>query len=164
MTLQTSVDVPGCKGVDHMDFSADGRYLIASCEFAGAVIKFDVATQTMVGKPLGLGLGLMPQVADMMANGVHMIDGNTFTKIGFLPTGKGAHGLYVSRDSKTMYVSNRGEGTISLVDLATRKVSTTWKIPNGGSPDAPVVVLGCVGLSSRAASAAALLAHGSVDR
>ena len=33
-----------CKGVDHMDFSADGRYLIASCEFAGAVIKVDVET------------------------------------------------------------------------------------------------------------------------
>ena len=36
----------------------------------------------------------------------------------FLPTGKGAHGLYVSRDSRDMYISNRGEGTISLFDFA----------------------------------------------
>jgi YVTN family beta-propeller protein len=145
MELKTSVSVP-CRGVDHVDFSADGKYFIASCEFAGSVIKVDVATQTVLGK-LGLGQGLMPQdvklspdgkvfyVADMMANGLHLIDGATLQKIGFLPTGKGAHGLYVSRDSKVMYVSNRGEGTISLVDLATRKVSTTWKIPKGGSPD-----------------------------
>jgi YVTN family beta-propeller protein len=32
--LQHSLPVP-CVGVDHMDFSADGSYLIASCEFSG---------------------------------------------------------------------------------------------------------------------------------
>src|SRR5580698_2650356 len=31
-----------CKGVDHMDFTADGRFLIASCEFAAKLIKVDV--------------------------------------------------------------------------------------------------------------------------
>ena len=39
-----------CKGVDHMDFSADGRYLIASCEFAGAVIKVDVEKQKLIAR------------------------------------------------------------------------------------------------------------------
>src|SRR5499427_4513410 len=39
-----------CKGVDHMDFSADGRYLIASCEFGGKVVKVDVASQKMVAE------------------------------------------------------------------------------------------------------------------
>ena len=36
MKLVKSLPVP-CRGVDHMDFSANGRYLIASCEFAGSV-------------------------------------------------------------------------------------------------------------------------------
>ena len=145
MALTNSLLV-SCKGVDHMDFTADGRYLIASCEFAGTVIKVDVATQKVVGR-LVIDPKAMPQdvktspdgqvfyVADMMSNGVHLIEPESFTKIGFIPTGKGTHGLYVSRDSKVMYVSNRGEGSVSLIDLATRTVATKWQIPGGGSPD-----------------------------
>ncbi len=34
-----------------------------------------------------------------------------------------------------MYVSNRDEGSVSLIDVATRKVSTKWVIPGHGSPD-----------------------------
>jgi YVTN family beta-propeller protein len=145
MKLVNQVWVP-CKGVDHMDFSANGRYLIASCEFGGAVIKFDVEKQKLIGR-LPLNPKGMPQdvklspdgtvfyAADMHSDGVHMIDGESFKELGFIPTGKGAHGLYVSRDSKTLYVSNRGEGTISLIDLATRKVRRKWELAGGGSPD-----------------------------
>jgi len=145
MKLANEVWVP-CKGVDHMDFSPNGRYLIASCEFGEAVIKFDVAKQKMIGRlpihPAGMPQdvklspdGTMFYVADMHANGVHVIDGEALKQIGFIPTGKGAHGLYVSRDSKWLYVSNRGEGTISLIDLATRKVAKKWQLPGKASPD-----------------------------
>jgi DNA-binding beta-propeller fold protein YncE len=74
-------------------------------------------------------------VADMMANGVHLIDGDTFKVVEFIPTGKGTHGLYFSRDSKTLFISNRGEGTISLLDWQKRKIEKKWTIPGGGSPD-----------------------------
>ena len=135
-----------CKGVDHMDFSADGRYLIASCEFGEAVIKVDVARQKLLGrlpvKPAGMPQdvktspdGRVFYVADMHANGVHLIDGDKLQQIGFLPTGKGAHGLYVSRDSRVLYVSNRDEGSITRIDLATRKVRDKWELLGGGSPD-----------------------------
>ena len=140
-----SVKVP-CKGVDHMDFTSDGRFLIASCEFSALLVKVDVAAHKLVGT-LSLEKGGMPQdvktapdgkifyVADMVANGIYMIDPDTFTRVGFLPTGKGTHGLYVSRDSKSLYVSNRLEGSISVIDLATRKQAAKWMIPGGGSPD-----------------------------
>ncbi|PWU05258.1 MAG: hypothetical protein C5B51_15020 [Terriglobia bacterium] len=145
MKLSRELWVP-CKGVDHMDFSANGRFLIASCEFGEAMIKVDVASQKLLGR-LPIHPAGMPQdvktspdgsvfyVADMHANGVHLIDGEAFKQIGFVPTGKGAHGLYVSRDSKILYVSNRGEGSISLIDLATRQVVKKWELPGGGSPD-----------------------------
>ncbi|HJZ97145.1 MAG TPA: YncE family protein [Candidatus Solibacter sp.] len=145
MKLKNSLQTP-CRGIDHVDFSADGTYLIASCEFAGAVIKVDVAKQSVLGR-LDLKGGGMPQdvklspdgkvfyVADMDANGVHMIDGDRFVEIGFIPTGKGAHGLYVSRDSKWMYISNRGEGSVSILDFATRKVIQKWQIPGRATPD-----------------------------
>ena len=146
MKLVDSLVVP-CRGIDHMDFSANGRYLIASCEFSGEMVKVDVATHKLIGTLKLPGAKAMPQdvrltpdgslfyVADMMANGVHQIDGDSFKLVGFVPTGKGTHGLYFSRDSKWLYVSNREEGTVSLIDVRTRKVSTKWTIPGGGSPD-----------------------------
>ncbi len=145
MKLENALSVP-CRGVDHMDFSTDGRYLIASCEFAGSMVKVDVEKQTVIGE-LKLPRAGMPQdvklspdgkifyVADMDANGVYEIDGDAFKVLGFIPTGKGAHGLYASRDSRVLYVSNRGEGTISLIGFAERRVLEKWMIPKGGSPD-----------------------------
>jgi YVTN family beta-propeller protein len=145
MKLAESVTVP-CRGVNHLDFSANGRYLVAACEFSGVLVKVDVAERTVLGT-LALPAGAMPQdvrlspdgatffVADMAANGVHEIDGDRFKSIGFIPTGRGAHGLYFSRDSKRMFVSNREEGTIGVFDVATRRVLTRWTIPQGGSPD-----------------------------
>ena len=146
MKLVEKVPVP-CKGIDHMDFSPDGRYLVASCEFSAQLVKVDVETRKVVGQLTLPNPKAMPQdvrlspdgrvfyVADMMSDGVFVIDGKTMKQVGFIPTGKGTHGLYFSRDSKFMYVSNRGEGTISLIDTATRKVATKWTIPGGGSPD-----------------------------
>jgi len=145
MKLVNSLKVP-CRGVDHMDFSADGRYLIASCEFAGKLIKVDVESQKVVGevkidpKAMPQDVKLSPDgkifyVADMMSDGIFMIEGNQPSILGFIPTGKGAHGLYVSRDSKVLYISNRGEGSVSVLDLATSKVIKKWTFPGGGSPD-----------------------------
>jgi YVTN family beta-propeller protein len=145
MALLHSTHVP-CSGVNHADFSANGRYLIVSCEFDGKILKIDTLSEQVVGQ-MQLPGHTMPRdvkvspdgsvfyVADMMANGVWEIDGKSFTRIGFIPTGKGAHGLYVGRDSRVMYVTNRSEGSISVIDLATRAVQAKWIIPGGGSPD-----------------------------
>jgi YVTN family beta-propeller protein len=129
-----------------MDFSADGRFLLLSCEFDGQLIKVDVATEKVVGS-MSLGQGRMPQdvklapdgksfyVADMASNGVWVVNANTMHEIKFIPTGMGAHGLYVSRDSRFLYVSNRMEGSVSVISFAGRKVVQKWHIPGGGSPD-----------------------------
>jgi DNA-binding beta-propeller fold protein YncE len=71
----------------------------------------------------------------MKANGVYLIDGQAQGVIGFEPTGKGAHGLYVDRSSTRLFVTNRLEGSISVIDLATGKPVAKWQIPGGGSPD-----------------------------
>jgi YVTN family beta-propeller protein len=139
------VPVP-CDGVNHIDFSIDGRYLLATCEFSGELLKVDVAGQKVIGTikltPVGMPQdvkvspdGKVFYVANMESNGVHLVDGDAFKSIGFIPTGKGAHGLYVSRDSKYLYIANRGEGSVTLIDFSTRQIATKWKIPGGGSPD-----------------------------
>jgi DNA-binding beta-propeller fold protein YncE len=74
-------------------------------------------------------------VADMTRGGVWMIDAARMQRIGFIATGAGAHGLYPSRDSRVLFVSNRNAGSISLVSFRRRKVVKTWHLPGGGSPD-----------------------------
>jgi YVTN family beta-propeller protein len=74
-------------------------------------------------------------VADMVRNGLWLIDAARLRVRGFLPTGRGAHGVYPSRDGRLLYVSNRDAGSVSVVDATRLKVIATWRIPGGGSPD-----------------------------
>ncbi len=195
MALQYSIPTPECKGINHADFSIDGRYAVFTCEFAGRLTKVDLQERKVVGtialsqyfaRPDALALIAtvnkggkapksgkipdpgqpgneicttpgMPQdvrispdgrfffVADMMADGVHVVDGAAFKQVGFIPTGIGAHGIYPSRDGRSMYVANRGThsvvgqkkapGSVSVIDFATQAVTHNWPIPGGGSPD-----------------------------
>ena len=187
MTAQYSIAVPGCPGVNHADFSIDGRFAIFTCEFAGTLAKVDLIERKVIGY-LKLSMPTtrfkeqpgaartapgqvwepgetelctvtkgMPQdirsspdgkrfyIADMHADGVHIVDGASFTKVGFIQTGLGAHGLYPSRDGKQLYVANRGShkihgarlgnGGVAVIDFATEKVVARWGVPGGGSPD-----------------------------
>ena len=134
-----------CAGVDHIDFAATGAYLIATCEFSGRLVRVDLHTLTVVdylnlpgSAPQDIKLdpaGRIFYVADKNHAGVWLIDAATFRVAGFIPTGPDAHGLYPSRDARFLYVTNRGNGTITVISFATRKIVTTWRIPGGGSPD-----------------------------
>jgi len=134
-----------CAGVDHIDFAANGAYLITTCEFAGRLVRVDLHTLTVVGylnlpgaapQDIKLGpTGRIFYVADKNHAGVWLIDAATFRLAGFIPTGPDAHGLYPSRDARHLYVTNRGNGSISVISFAAKKVVTTWWIPGGGSPD-----------------------------
>jgi YVTN family beta-propeller protein len=137
----------GCAGVNHADFSPDGRYFIVTCEFSGDLLKIDTAGQRILARMHLPGDHPMPQdikispdgrtwyVADMQTGGLWVLDGDSFTRPRFLRTGDGAHGLYPSRDSRYLYVANRGEGTISVLDFATGAIARTWKLPGRASPD-----------------------------
>ncbi|RZU02715.1 YncE family protein [Rivibacter subsaxonicus] len=188
--IDFTIPTPLCAGINHADFSIDGRYALFTCEFGGAITKIDLVNRKVLGTlrltqyynrpdalaiidqpgkkpkkvpdPAQLGAEIcttpgMPQdvraspdgklfyVADMMADGVHVVDGETLRQVGFVPTGVGAHGLYPSRDGKKLYVANRGSnqirgkpkgpGSVSVLDFASGKVEQTWPIPGGGSPD-----------------------------
>ena len=182
MKLQYSIDVPQCSGINHADFSIDGKYALFTCEFAGSIAKVDLINRKVTGylkltmpatrfKAVPTTIGPinpadteicsskkgMPQdirsspngkrfyVADMEADGVHIIDGDALTKVGFIPTGVAAHGIYPSRDGKHFYVSNRGshqihgkpdgKGSVTVVNFANEKIIAQWPIPGGGSPD-----------------------------
>jgi YVTN family beta-propeller protein len=139
--LLGSVYIPW-PGVDHLDFSEDGSYFLASSEWSGVVSKVDTEKMELVDYvevgALPIDIKLSPNgevfyVADQGTMGVHVIDPEKMEEIGFISTGLGAHGLQISRDTKSMYVSNRLEGTVSVIDLKTNKVTDTWV--TGGTPD-----------------------------
>ena len=156
MELQGYIAAPQCPGLNHADFSPDGSYAIFTCEYGNALAKIDLTRHALVGI-LPLSPGGMPQdiriapdgsaffVADMLKDGLVVIDGDAFKEIGFISTGVGAHGLYPSRDGTNLYVANRGthnlagqkngRGSVSVLDFRTRQVVANWTIPGGGSPD-----------------------------
>jgi len=179
MALQYAIDTPRCKGINHADFSMDGRYALFTCEFDGTIAKIDLLERRVIGylklnvpstrfsekrstsaldaieictskKGMPQDIRISPDgkrfyIADMDADGVHVVDGESFKEIGFIATGLGAHGLYPSRDGKLLYVANRGthrihglpkgKGSVTVIDFATDKVVAQWPIPGGGSPD-----------------------------
>jgi YVTN family beta-propeller protein len=136
-----------CAGVDHMDFSADGTFALASCEFSGRMVRIDLRTETVSGyvrvggSPQDVKLSpdgrtfyvanrFLPQLG---ASGVQMIDARTLEVVGFIRTRLDAHGLYVSRNTQELYVTNRAGGAITVVSFASHRIVATWPIP--GTPD-----------------------------
>jgi YVTN family beta-propeller protein len=146
MRLLHALSVPQCPGVDHMDYTADGRAALVSCEFGARMLVVDLVHERTV-RTISLRAGAMPQdvklspdgrtfyVADMTSNGVWLIDARTWRVLRLQPTGAGAHGLYPSRDGRLLYVSNRGEGSITVLSCRTRRPIGKWRLPGGGSPD-----------------------------
>jgi len=140
-TLIKSVPIPHA-GVNHADFSADGKTMVASCEFSGFLVRIDLDTLQITGelsvggKPVDVKLSPDGNVmfnANETKDGVTVVDWANMRDLGFIPTGKGAHGLYPSRDGTKLYVTNRGAGSVSVIDFASHKVDGTWHF--GGSPD-----------------------------
>jgi YVTN family beta-propeller protein len=143
--LVKALNVP-CAGVNHMDFSATGTYAIVSCEFSGQLLKVDVRRLRVDAVRQLPRRFAMPQdvraapnakvfyVADLAAGGVWAISPARLRVLRFIRTGAGAHGLVVSRNGRALYVSNRNQGTVSVLSFRRQRVVRTWRIP-GGSPD-----------------------------
>ena len=127
---QASLPVPQCGGIDHADFTADGRTAVFTCEFAGRVAVVDVASRTllrMIDMPVRhthMGpqdIKLSPNgqrfyVADSDQGGLWVLDGAATKVIGQIPLAAGTHGIYPSRDAKHLYVTNRIAGSVSVLD------------------------------------------------
>ena len=139
MVLQQSLDVSGCRGLNHADYSADLRFMVVTCEFSGTVLRIDIRDRKVVGSlalspppgeapvptemPDRSTATSMPQdvrlspdgsrfyVADMLLGGVHVIDASRFRETGFIRTGVGAHSVTPSRDGRSIYVANRGSAS-----------------------------------------------------
>ncbi|MDQ2790291.1 MAG: YncE family protein [Actinomycetota bacterium] len=141
--------IPGCAGIDHGDFTADGRTAVFTCEFAGRVAVVDVVSHQLLRLidmpqrnshmgPQDIRLspdGAVFYIADSDAGGLWVLDGAATRVLRFIRTGKGAHGLVFDRDAKRLFVADRLQGSICVLDAVTGAVEAIWPIPGGGSPD-----------------------------
>jgi YVTN family beta-propeller protein len=146
---QQTLRTPECAGIDHADFMPDGRTAVFTCEFAGRIAVIDIAARKLLRtidlpvRNMRMGpqdIKLAPDgsvfyIADSEQGGVWVIDGAATKVLRFIPTGKGAHGLYLSRDATELYVTNRLDSSVSVLDAYTGTVRTKWTIPGGASPD-----------------------------
>jgi YVTN family beta-propeller protein len=149
MAIKKTVPVK-CNGLNHADWSKDGSFFVATCEFSGGLILVDTAKMKVLQyawlpttynmKPMPQDVKISPDgstfyIADMMSDGVWTMPANHFGSFGFIPTGKAAHGEYVTRDSKYLLITNRGEGSVSVLRFSDNTLVAKWQIPGGGSPD-----------------------------
>jgi YVTN family beta-propeller protein len=102
-----------CKGLDHVDFTVDGRYAIASCEFSGQLVKVDLSNMTVVGY-----LNLLPDnrnvikrvISKLFHRGRHAMESPSMPQ-----------DVRSSPDGRTFYVADMKAGGVFLVDPAAFK-------------------------------------------
>jgi len=147
--VQQTLATPDCKGIDHSDVTPDGRTAVFTCEFDGRVAvvdlvgrrvlrTIDMPTRHTTMGPQDIKLapdGSVFYIADSQEGGVWVLDGAATKVLRVIPTGRGAHGLYLSRDAKRLFVTNRLEGSVSVLDAYTGAVQATWRIGEHASPD-----------------------------
>jgi YVTN family beta-propeller protein len=136
-----------CPGVDHLDFSADGSFLVASCEFSSQLVRVDLRTEKVTGY---LHVGGSPQdvklspdgttfyvanryIRTKRTSGVQLVNASKFRLVGFIRTRMDSHGLYVSRNTQELYVTNRAGESITVINFAARRIVAVWRVP--GTPD-----------------------------
>ena len=146
-----------CAGINHADFSIDGRYAIFTCEFGGRLVKIDLVERKVLGY-LKLSNGRHaaghPRLArrhDLLRrrhDGRRRLRGrrrelqarSASSRPARARTGSTRAATARSSTSPTaarnkIHGAERGKGSVSVLDFATRKVEATWPIPGGGSPD-----------------------------
>lgn len=145
-------DIPLGGMVVQTAVTRDVKFVFASLYDTKEVIRYDLQSGEIKRIPLPTGaqgpiqLYATPDskllyVADQgelmerpVSNKVFVIDISNAKIISTIVVGKKAHGVVVSKDGKTVYVSNSIDNTVSVIDVATQKVSGTilvGKGPNG---------------------------------
>jgi len=148
------IDIPGRKVMGYLQLQMPATRLKelkgAPRTKAGQVWEPGISEICTVKKGMPQDIRVSPDgrrffIADMHADGVHVVDGDSFKQVGFIRTRIGTHGLYPSRDGKRLYAANRGshqihgskrgDGGVTVIDFATETVVADWPVPGGGSPD-----------------------------
>ena len=118
MALQRSLRVP-CAGVNHADFSADGRWLLASCEFSGLLLVIPTTLDRVAGVINLNGIRTPGMMDPAMARAMGGPAGSLRPGASAMP-----QDVRITDDGRSFMVADMLRGGVWIVDAATRKVAT----------------------------------------
>lgn len=117
----------GCRGPNHADFSANGRWFVTTCEFSGALVKISTLGHRVLQVK---HLDPHPQ----MSKGKHHTGG--MGGMGEMGTMTGTMGrsmpqdVRLSPDGRTLFVADMGTNELRLLDAATLRQRRTIHLPS----------------------------------
>ena len=145
-------DIPFGGVVVQTAITRDGKFVLATLYDTKEVIRYDLQSAEIKRIPLPadaqgpIQLYATPDskflyVADQgelmnraTSNKVFVIDISAAKVINTITVGNKAHGVVVSKDGNTVYVTNSIDNTVSIIDASTQKVTRTISVgkePNG---------------------------------
>ena len=147
-TLKQTAQIAVGKAPVQVGFAPDGRQAYVSLSGENKLGVIDTATQKLIG---AVAVGRTPVQMYATVDGrqvyvanqgsssepddrVSVVDPQTLKVLATLTTGKGAHGVAISRDGAYVFVSNLEDGTFSVIETASRSVLVSHKVgagPNG---------------------------------
>ena len=138
-TYKVMYRIPAPTMPSHIGFSRDDKTVYISLQGTNNLMAIELAS----GKPLWtVAVGRQPAGVWVRPSGTVLVgimgsdniaeinpkDGSAMRRI---QTGRGAHNFQVSQDGKTLFVSNRVAGTISVLDAETLAIKATLNAPGG---------------------------------
>lgn len=122
----------------HLDYAPDSSVVYVTLQDSDRLIALDLRSLTVLwDQPVGkTPAGVLFHdgkllVADMGTDHLAQVDPKDGRVVAEIPTGRGAHQLFLSPDRKIIWVNNRAGGTTVSLDATTLKQIRTYKIPGG---------------------------------
>lgn len=132
--------VPASAMPSHVNFSPDSSMVFVSLQQTDSVVAIATRTGAVVWKsrvghvPAGVLWHDGELLVGLMGQGeIAAVDPGDGHVLRLVPTGRGAHVLFVSPDRSAIYATNRVDGTISVLDPKTLAVVRTLHV--AGGPD-----------------------------
>jgi YVTN family beta-propeller protein len=138
-TFQLVHRLPAATMPSHIAFARDSSTVFVTLQGTGSLIAIDLdsgkVNWTVPIGPTPAGIITRPSgtlLAGIMGSDyIAEIDPHDGRVIQKIHTGNGAHNFLASPDGKTLYVTNRVAGTISVLDTGTLTVTATLMAPGG---------------------------------
>lgn len=138
-TFELKHRLPAATMPSHIAFSPDSKTVFVSLQGTDKVIAIDLESGNVdwtapVGRqPAGMWTDKAgnPLVAVMGSDYIAELDPKTGATLRRIVTGRGAHNFQASPDGKSLYVSNRVAGSVSVLDADTLAVTGLFQAPGG---------------------------------
>jgi len=127
--------------------TSDGKTLVTTLNGENMLAIVDLATDQVEAVEVGKGPAQVyidgndkfayvanQGTEDIPSNSVSVVELDSKKLVATIETGKGAHGVVTSTDSKRLYVTNMYENTVTVIDTGKNEVIDTIKVgktPNG---------------------------------